>query len=214
MASLSLGACGTVSMLALNQISLTQFSVENDRLYILGTLNSKSLGQFEQIMSKNPRIKTLVLTACDGSIDDETTFKFGREIRQRGLSTYLLHNSVIASGAVDLFLSGVDRTIEQGAKLGVHSWSDGSIEAKDLPKNHPDHHLNADYINDMLGSDQFYWFTIYAADADTVAWMSEQEIKLYSLATSFLPASQQTTPFNEAFIAYRKEILQSVLVAE
>ncbi len=118
-----------------------------------------------------------------GSLDDEALFPFARWIRAQGYNTHLESTSEIASGAVDLFLSGVERTMEKGAKLGVHSWSDGDKEASEYPRSHSAHSLNASYIKAMLNSDEFYWFTINAAPANAIHWMNEAEIKKYQLLT-------------------------------
>jgi len=194
---------------ALNQIELTRISVQDDKMYLLGDFNSQSYDQVRASIEANPNIKTIVLTANSGSLDDETTFKLWRYLRDKGLNTHLLGNSVIASGAVDLFLSGVSRTIEKGAKLGVHSWSDGSKQGKDIPKDNPVHDLNATYIKDMLGNDEFYWFTIYSASADSIYWMKENEIQKFQLQTgSFLPASDDETHFGEDFLLERKIIFE------
>ena len=92
-------------------------------------------------------------------------------------------DSRIYSGGVDLFLAGVHRNMERGAVIGVHSWSDGRKDAKDYPRSSPEHEQNRKYIQDMLGRDDFYWFTIYAAPADDILEMSEQQIRKYGLLT-------------------------------
>jgi beta-lactamase class D len=195
---------------ALNQVHLTKIAVQDDRMYLMGEFNAKSYQQVKEAVEANPQVRTVVLTANSGSIDDETTFKLGRYIRSMGLNTHLVDQSVIASGAVDLFLSGVHRTIEEGAQLGVHSWSDGRKQAADYPRDHPDHRLNADYIRDMLGSEDFYWFTIYAAPADSIYWMTDSEIERFKIATEALQApSHDDTPFGETFTAKRTEILEN-----
>lgn len=97
--------------------------------------------------------------------------------------THLTAQSAIASGAVDLFLSGVNRTMERGAQMGVHSGSDTRKEAANYPKDAHEHALNRDYIVDMDVPEDFYWFTIYEAPADATAWMSVADIKQYGLLT-------------------------------
>ena len=180
--SITLMACGLgeqVVVAALNKVDLTQTAVEGNRLYLLGELNSQTPDKVKAAIEENPQVDTVVLTAMPGSLDDESTFPLARWLRERNLNTHLLSDSVIASGAVDLYLAGVNRTMEEGAQLGVHSWSDGSNEATDFPREHEAHRFNADYINDMLGSEDFYWFTIDAAPADGLHWMESAEIERY-----------------------------------
>lgn len=210
MACSLVAGCDSLMVVALNQITTTQISIQDERMYLMGDFNSKSLDQVKTELDANPRVSTLVLTAISGSLDDETTFRLARHIRKRGLNTHLIDQSVIASGAVDLFLAGVLRTIEKGAKLGVHSWTDGSIEAKDIPRGHADHQLDAGYIRDMLGSEDFYWFTIYAAPDDEIYWMTMEEIEKFALLTKpFIQASGDPTPFGEDFLSMREAVLDN-----
>ena len=56
--------------------------------------------------------------------------------------------------AVDLFLSGKIRTMVQGAKIGVHAWSDGSSSANDYPNNHTEHEVYINFYKDIGYSQQ------------------------------------------------------------
>ncbi|MEE9347660.1 MAG: hypothetical protein V3U82_05660 [Robiginitomaculum sp.] len=182
--TLGLSACETVMIGALNMAEMTQLEVKGDTLYVANLLNSQTFDQMRAVIGDNPQVKTLVFTAMEGSIDDETTFAMGRWIREQGLNTHLTARSVIASGAVDLYLSGSHRTMERGAMIGVHSWSDGSKEAADYPRDSKEHALNRDYIIAMGVPEDFYWFTIYEAPADAIHWMSEPEVLKYQLPTT------------------------------
>lgn len=207
---LFLSGCTTAFVLVGNMLDLTQIAVQNEKIYLMGEFNSQSYDQVVNVLEANPQIRQIVLTANAGSLDDETTFRLARYIRNHQLNTHLLGQSVIASGAVDLFLSGIERTIEKGARIGVHSWSDGIRQASDFPPDHTDHKMNAEYVDTMLGSDEFYWFTIRAAPAGSIYWMTEDEIRRYHLITSaFLPPSSDRTPFDEEFFEQRIMILES-----
>ncbi|MEE9329246.1 MAG: hypothetical protein V3V30_03845 [Parvularculaceae bacterium] len=208
-AALLLASCETAAILALNRAKVTDLKVEGDKLYVMDLLNSKTFGQMQEIISTNPQVDTLVFTAMPGSIDDEVTFKMGRWIRSKELNTHLTAQSVIASGAVDLFVSGVERTMEDGAKIGVHSWDDGSKEAADFPRDSKEHDLNKDYIVAMNVPVEFYWFTIYEAPADAIHWMSNAEINKYKLLTAPImdADTSQDIPFAD-FAENRKEVLE------
>ncbi|WP_371171698.1 alpha/beta hydrolase [Aliiroseovarius sp. 2305UL8-7] len=179
----ALSACEMIAVTALNMIETTEFQVQGTTLLMTGEINSKTLGQFEEIYRDNPQITTLVELEVPGSLDDDTMIALAYRVRELGLNTYLRADSEIHSGGVDLFLAGVRRTIEPGAVIGVHSWSDGSRDAYDYLRSAPEHEQNRRYIEDMLGSDEFYWFTIYAAPADGIHIMSEREILRFELAT-------------------------------
>ena len=161
----------------------TEFTVAGERLYMDGEINSNTLLLFEDVYAANPGITTLVERHVPGSSDDATMITLGRRVRELGLSTHLLSDSEIYSGGVDLFLAGVHRTMELGAVIGVHAWSDGVKDATEFPRQSPEHEMNRRYIADMLGDDAFYWFTIYAAPADDIHIMTLQEIEEYELLT-------------------------------
>jgi len=179
----ALAGCDFIAGTALNLVETTEFVVEGEALIMNGEINSKTLDQFEEVIGENPQITVLIEENVPGSLDDDTMIPLAYRVRELGLNTHLRATSDINSGGVDLFLAGVERTMEKGAHIGVHSWSDGVREAKDYPKEAPEHEQNRAYIEDMLGSDAFYWFTIYAAPADEIHGMTEDEIIEYGLLT-------------------------------
>lgn len=179
----ALSACELVAVNALNMIETTDFTVDGSDLIMNGEINSKTLEQFNEVIKDNPGITTLVEVDVPGSLDDETMYQLVYRVRELGLNTHLRSDSRIYSGGVDLFLGGVARSIEHGAELGVHSWSDGVNEAMDFPRGSPEHEENRKLIEDMLGSDDFYWFTIKAAPADSIHIMTDDEIARFGLVT-------------------------------
>ena len=174
---------GIAEVVVLNSVQTTNFEVKGDELWMNGTINSKTLDQFNEVMEANPEITTLVEEVVPGSVDDDTMIELAYEVRRLGLNTRLLATSEIDSGGVDLFLAGVERTMQDGAHIGVHSWSDGFKDAIDYPRDAPEHEANRKYIEDMLGSDEFYWFTIEAAPADGIHAMTNAEIVQFGLLT-------------------------------
>jgi len=179
----ALSACEMVVVNALNMIETTEFTVDGSDLIMNGEINSKTLDQFNEVIEENPSITTLVEVDVPGSLDDETMYQLVYRVRELGLNTHLRSDSRIYSGGVDLFLGGVERSIEAGAELGVHSWSDGVNEAMDFPRGSPEHEENRKLIEDMLGTDDFYWFTIKAAPADGIHVMTDEEIARFGLVT-------------------------------
>ncbi|KPN64890.1 hypothetical protein AKJ29_06600 [Aliiroseovarius crassostreae] len=178
-----LSACEMIAVTALNMVETTEFQVEGTTLLMTGEINSKTLDQFEDIYRQNPQIRTLVELDVPGSLDDDTMIALAYRVRELGLNTHLRATSEIYSGGVDLFLAGIQRSIESGAIIGVHSWSDGRRDAYEYPRDAPEHEQNRRYIEDMLGSDEFYWFTIYAAPANGIHVMTEVEIQRFDLET-------------------------------
>jgi hypothetical protein len=158
-------------------------TVEGPALYMSGEITPDTDDAFAAVIAANPQITTLIACEIPGSLDDETMIALSYRVRELGLKTHLTARSLVASGGTDLFLAGTVRTIADGAKIGVHSWSDGENDAADFPRSSPEHAANRQYIADMLGDDAFYWFTIYAAPADDMYWMTANDIATYGLAT-------------------------------
>lgn len=171
--------------------SQTEVRIENGVLFLSGTLDHESKPLIISALDQDDEIETIAFTVNPGSIDDECVIELGREIRRRGLNTRLVSNGVLISGGLTLFLSGVTRTLEGPATIGVHSWegcSEGEgqdrkcKDAMDFPVGDPAHRLHGDYVNEMLGSDEFYWFSINASPSDSVHWLSPDEIARFDLA--------------------------------
>lgn len=158
---------------------------KGDTVWMEGTINSETPAQLNNLLNANPQIRTITLMACLGSSDDDANFLMARGVRDRGLNTHLTAQSEIYSGCVDFFLAGNMRTMESGAKIGVHSWydDDDGKAAIEYPRSSPEHEMNRKYIEDMLGSDAFYWFTIEAAPADGMYLMRDDQIAEFGLLT-------------------------------
>lgn len=165
----------------------TEFQL-GENLRLSGGLGTRTYNQVFDLMKNHPQVSTIVEGNISGSIHDDINMQTGRLIRKSGLSTHLLSTSDIASGAVDLFCSGNRRTMEDGAAFGVHSWSDTEegIEAGSLPVDSPLHNAQIAYFNEMLGEPigkDFYFFTINAAPADDIYYMSRSEIESFGILT-------------------------------
>ena len=106
----------------------------------------------------------------------------GRRVRAepRSLATHLPKEGEIASGGTDFFLAGHERTLEAGSRIGVHSWSglDGE-EGVDVPRDDPQHQLYLEYYRAMEIPEASYWFTLEAAPAAGVHWMSTSELEQF-----------------------------------
>ena len=138
-----------------------------------------------------PSVTTLVFMQIPGSDDDDANLIAAQKLRNRGYKNYLPgvqaypQEAYIASGGVDLFISGTTRIIDITAEVGVHSWSNGTNEASDFPSNSPVHTKYINYYVAMGMSQQdasaFYFFAINAAGAMGIHNMTEAEIVQYKL---------------------------------
>lgn len=161
------------------------FTELDDTLILNGETQDDSLMKFKQALARHPNTKRIVLNVVSGSDADDINIKIAKFIRKKKLATHLTSTSVIESGGIELFLGGVDRTMERGAQIGVHSWSDrDGYEGRDLPENHPDHKLYIKAYTKLGIPKSFYWFTLNAAAANDMYYLSEDEIERFNLLTA------------------------------
>ena len=99
-----------------------QLVVDGATAHAYGTTDTESFADVRRVLDENPQVETIVLRQVPGTQDMFTNTRIARMIRARGIDTHLESSSRIASGGVDLFLAGEDRTMECGASIGVHSW--------------------------------------------------------------------------------------------
>lgn len=177
-------------VIALNITEQTELSVEGNCLYMDGLINSKTPGQFRDVFAENPNIDTLVMKTVEGSVDDEANLEVAEWVSKKELVFVLESESLIASGGTDFFLAGKKRIINKGAKVGVHSWAGDSKVATDFPKGDKAHQAYIDYYM-AVGwtkekAEKFYYFTIEAAPADDIYWMTDKELKAYQITNNDL----------------------------
>lgn len=101
--------------------NLTSFFPEGDTVFMSGSINSDTVAGFEAVRTSNPKARKLVMLQADGQAGSAETIAFGRALRNAGFNTHLRNDSVITGGAIDAFLGGRNRTIEDGAVLAVQS---------------------------------------------------------------------------------------------
>jgi len=160
-----------------------RFTVDGNTAYGYGTTQSNSFGHVKSFLDENPQVEHLVLRRMPGTIDSFTNLRIARLIRERGLSTHLESRSVIASGAVDLFIAGAERSMECGALIGVHSWSVGKfISPKDMGRD-DSQVLHEKFLADMGVDPAFYVFTREAAEPEAMHYMTQSEIARFGLLT-------------------------------
>ena len=161
-----------------------EHQTRNDTLYMKGVIYSNTLKDIKEVLDANPQVTTLVMEEVAGSIDDEINLVASQEIRKRSINTYLPENGMVASGGTDMFLAGKERQAHPTAKLGVHSWSGGDEVALDFPRDHEEHQKYLDYYIEMKIPTDFYWYTLEAAPADDIHWMTAKEMQQYKIVTN------------------------------
>lgn len=173
------GGCG------LGGYTPMQFEPQGEALIATGATDAGTLALFQQAMERHPNTRVLVLQNVDGSTDDVVNLQLADAVRRAGLATLIPADGMAASGGVDLFLAGVQRILEPGACVGVHGWSDstGTIEATQFPRDDPEHQMYLDYFDRVGAPHAFYWFTLDAAPAAEMHWMTAAEARRFGIAT-------------------------------
>ncbi|MEP1095780.1 MAG: hypothetical protein ABJG78_11765 [Cyclobacteriaceae bacterium] len=158
--------------------------VSGDTVFMNGDIYKGTLTDMEELLKAHPEITTLVMNYVPGSIDDEANLLASREIRKNKINTYVPEGGMIASGGTDMFLAGVKRNAHETAKIGVHSWGGGDKMATEYPREDEVHEIYLDYYEEMSIPLEFYWYTLEAASADSIHWMTVEEIKKYQVTNN------------------------------
>ncbi len=161
-----------------------RFDVEGSRATMVGDLTGSAPRKVRNLFEEHPDLTTIELVDCPGSLDDVAALEASRLVREQGVDTHVGEDGEIASGAVDFFIAGVNRSVTPGGQVGVHSWSAGSEEGSELPRDHWEHTLYLDYYADMGIDEEFYWFTLDAASSDGIHWMTQDELSSYGLTNT------------------------------
>ncbi|MBB6459891.1 hypothetical protein [Flammeovirga kamogawensis] len=162
-----------------SQYSPATIDVKGEKAFVNGILGKTFYHRLTKTLKKNPQINTLILQEIPGSMDDEWNLKSCYLIYKKGITTELLENSVVESGGADLFVSGKKIIIAEGAKIGVHSWAGSEKAAIEYPKDHNEHKIFLDLYKSVEIDTSFYWYTLKAAPAEDIHYMTDDEIKKY-----------------------------------
>ena len=163
---------------------LWNVEVSENAAYISGVLDSDLVSELEDLIRNYPNVTDLVLVDIPGSLDQQATMDAARLIRQLGLNTHIARTGYVLSGGVDLFLGGVERTIGAGAGVGVHAWTDGSsVRAAEVNMADPVHASYVNFYLEMGIPESFYWFSLSAAPASRIYFLSPEEMYDFEMAT-------------------------------
>lgn len=134
---------------------------------------------FAAMLRDHPGITTLELIECPGTDDDTANLALGRMIRARGIATHVPSNGSVRSGAIELFLAGARRTIDDGAEFAVHAWRDSDgREPGDYPADSPFNRAYVEYYGEMgLARPQAFYDMTNAVPNDTARWLTAQDMR-------------------------------------
>lgn len=178
-----------------------------------GVIASNSPSVVNQLIAHTPKITEILMVNVPGSMDDEANIPAALAVRNAGINTRINSNGLIASGGTDFFLAGVIRTVENGARIGVHSWSTGDgTEGAQVPENDPQHQLYINYYQQigLSAPSGFYWFTLRAAPSSGIHYMTADEITQYGISTPVIQkvkASEKVITINNENIIAESTIM-------
>lgn len=155
--------------------------VGQDRAELVGVTDRHSPTDFAEMLRDFPGIRTLAMIEAPGTDDDRANLRVGRMIRAANIATHVPRGGSVRSGAVELFLAGAVKRIDDGAEFAVHSWIDmQGRQAKDFPMNAPANRMYLDYYAEMgMGADQaraFYAMTNSVSFSDA-KWLDADEMR-------------------------------------
>lgn len=171
---------------------------------MMGPTDTASPAQFDAMLRDFPQLALLEMVEAPGTSNDIANLAVGRRIREAGIATHVPAGGSVRSGAVELFLAGATRTMEQGAQFAVHSWLDShGREADDFTADHPAHRLYIDYYLEMGMSEDrargFYAMTnsvphsqaLWLGAADLHLWLRPDSQAVLVSADPFVAAERQ-----------------------
>lgn len=155
--------------------------LDERRAAMIGSTDSASPKHFDAMMRDFPGLATLEMIEAPGTSNDIANLAVGRKIRANGLTTHVPNGGSVRSGAVELFLAGVERTMEAGAQFAVHSWLDNyGREPDDFAPDAPANQLYLDYYMEMGMSEtraQAFYAMTNSVPHNSAKWLRAPDMR-------------------------------------
>ena len=160
---------------------------QGDTLDVFGAIDARTVHILRDAKAAAPEVTTLRLVNIPGSLDDEASLTgLAAFVKEEKLAIVVPSDGIVASGGTDMAVMSLDRVIENGACVGVHSWGGGGVfgstSGADAPRDDPQHQLYLDFYKTVDVPEELYWFTLEAAGPDGIHWMSPEEINRFNLS--------------------------------
>lgn len=167
---------------------------------MVGPTNRMSPHYFDAMLRDFPQIARLDMIEAPGTSDDIANLAVGRRIRAADIATHVPNGGSVRSGAVELFLAGTRRTMEDGAEFAVHSWLDSQgREPHDFAPDAPENRLYLDYYRQMGMSDRrardFYAMT-NSVPHHTAKWLGAHEMRKWLQPEGGKASRKRAIPVN------------------
>ena len=168
------------------QVIKATFEPSEDALLMRDVITSATPRDFTEAREEFPGLTRIRMEYVPGSVDDAANLEVARMVHDAGMTTLVPANGMVASGGTDFFLAGRERIIEVGACIGVHSWSGGlGMKPENLARTNTAHQMYLNYYASVGVNPAFYWFTLEAAPSSEMHWMTDRELRNYSVATAY-----------------------------
>lgn len=148
---------------------------------LVGITDDRSPAQFAAMLRDFPQLATLDMVECPGTFDDIANLELGRMIRRAGIATHVPKGGSVRSGAVELFIAGAERRIDDGARFAVHAWEDDTgRQAGDYALSAPENRKYLNFYREMgMSPDEataFYAMT-NSVPFERARWLSAGEMR-------------------------------------
>lgn len=153
--------------------------LDDRRAALVDVTDAASPGEFQAMLRDHPGIAAIEMIECPGTDDDTANLALGRLIWAAGISTHVPAGGSVRSGAVELFLAGRTRRIDDGAEFAVHAWRDSDgREPGDFAADSPVNRAYLEYYRQMGLADAqgFYDMTNAVPNADA-RWLTAQDMR-------------------------------------
>jgi hypothetical protein len=124
--------------------------IDAKRAALVGATDVASPAAFRAMLAAYLGLEVIEFVDAPGTSNDIANLALGRAIRAAGLATHVPEGGSARSGAVELFLAGTRRSMDEGALFAVHSWRDAlGREPDDFGPDAPENRLYLDYYAEM-----------------------------------------------------------------
>ncbi|KLE34044.1 hypothetical protein [Aurantiacibacter luteus] len=155
--------------------------VDAHTVAIVDVTDERSPAEFAALLARYPEVDTLDFVEAPGTHDDRANLALGRMVRAQGLVTRAPDGGSVRSGAVELFLAGVTREIDEGSEFAVHGWLDDlGRGAEDFAPGSPEHRAYLEYYVEMGMAEEearaFYAMT-NSVPFEQALWLTGREMQ-------------------------------------
>ncbi|MEL6529732.1 MAG: alpha/beta hydrolase [Pseudomonadota bacterium] len=173
--------------------------LDDRRAAIVGPTGRMSPAYFDAMLRDHPELEVLELLEAPGTNHDIANLAVGRRIREAGLRTHVPNGGSVRSGAVELFLAGTTKSMDDGAEFAVHSWLDShGREPDDFAADHEANRMYLDYYVEMGMSEkrarEFYAMT-NSVPHHSALWLGADDMRRWvKPADKAVPAHRLLDP--------------------